>query len=436
MFDFFYKRDTRPLVDSRFIGWARGRAAKYLFVGTLFSIWVWLVRNLMIVDVWDETNVFIVLNSPPFVTGSFSESIRYIWTHFLGLYRPFATSILLVGGELGLGFVALRCVNAVFLILGIGLFAIALKKHFAVPMHWVAIFALLTLTSSSSVITIGWFANIFDATCLFFIALGFLLLLEEKKTWGCIALGLAFFCKEIAILSIPFLFILKNHNKLSWKSLWIILASIAMSSICYGLVRQGLVPLGSESDIHKFSKDAFLSSTSIFLESFWLQNTKFGPDSFQRYIGYFFFILSFLCVLGYKNKLIFISIFLISAVAYWGMFAYQNDIVVSSLNFVGRLYLIPSTLVLFLLIADNRRIGVLALAFPIIAGGASTYRDHVRFQELYESIFAMARNSDTPLVVDYAEKPLTDLERRVEIGSYPGARLVIDQRNARLFIRN
>lgn len=436
MSDFLDPRGVAPQVSSNLTDWIWGRTQTYLAIGALIVCWIWLVNGLMIIDVWDETNIFIVLDRPPFATSSVSKSVGYVWTHFLGLYRPFATTILLVAGKWGLGFVELRYVNVLFLLMGVGLFAVALKKHFAVPSFWVVIFALLTLTSASSVITIGWFANIFDASCLFFIALGFFLILEEKKVWGCIAVGLAFFCKEIAILSIPFLFVLRSQKKLSLKSLSLIVASILMIAMCYGFIRQGIVALGSDADIHKFSREVFFSSTSIFMESFWLQNTKFGPDSFQHYIGYLFFLFSFFCIHGYKNRLIFISIFLISAVAYWGMFAYQNDIVISSLNFVGRLYLIPSTLALFLIIADGRRIGVLVLAFPIVAGAATTYRDHVRFQELYQSIFSMAVDNATPLVIDYAEKPLSDLKRRVEIGNYPDAKLAIDQRNARLFVRN
>jgi hypothetical protein len=436
MFDLLYRRFLLASINSRSIEWTWEWKLSYLAGAVGLALWICLMHGLMIIDVWDETNIFIVLDTPPFATNTFSKSVSYIWTHFLGLYRPLATTILLVGGKWGLGFIELRYVNALFLVMGIGLFAIALKRHFAVPSLWVVIFALLTLTSASTVITIGWFANIFDASCLFFIALGFILILEKKNVWGCIAVGLAFFCKEIAILSIPFLFILKNQNKLSWKSLWIIVASILMIAMCYGFIRQSVVPLGSETDIHKFSKDVFLSSTSIFMESFWLQNTKLDPDSFQRYIGYLFFVFSFLCAPGYKNKLIFTSIFLTSAVAYWGMFAYQSDNVVSSLNFVGRLYLIPSTLILFLLIADRRRIGVLVLAFPIIVGAVGTYRDHVRFQELYQSIFAMAVGNATPLVIDYPEKPLSDLKRQVEIGNYPGAMLAVDTKNARLFSRN
>ncbi len=415
---------------------AWGWKGLYLAGGIALAFWIWLVHGLMIVDVWDETNVFIVLDTPLFASSSVSKSIGYIWTHFLGLYRPFATTILLIGGKWGLGFVELRYVNAIFLVMGAGLFATALKKHFAVPSLWVAIFALLTLTSASSVITVGWFANIFDASCLFFVALGFMLILEGKKVWGCIAIGLAFFCKEIAILSIPFLFILWSHQKLSWKSLWILVISILMIATCYGIIRQSIVELGSETDIHKFSKDVFVSSTSIFMESFWSQNTKFGPDSLQHYTGYLLFVFSFFCVQGYKNKIIFISIFLISTVAYWGMFGYQNDVVISSLNFVGRLYLIPSTLILFLIISDRKRIGILVLAFPIVAGAATTYRDHIRFQELYESIYTMVEKNGAPLVIDYSEKPLTDLKRGVEIGNYPDARLAIDQKNARLIVRN
>lgn len=398
----------------------------------MLGLWLWAIHGLMVTDVWDETNALLLLKTPPFSISSTADTLIYVWTHYLGLYRPLAESLVVVLQKWGSEFQQLRYFNAAIVFAAVTMFAKALHKHFATPLLWVAIFVALTLTSSGVVITIGWFTNIFDATCLFLIALGFLLILGDHRVLGGSAIGLAFFCKETAVLAIPFLFVLNTSGKLSLKSVFKILIPVILIAASYAVLRQRVVTVGASNDIHTFTKDIFWPSEKVFLKSFWWQHTKFSETSIHSYFGLGFLLMSIGAIRDYRNKLIALTILFIASVAYWGMFSYQGEVVISSLNFVGRLYLIPATLLLFLLAIDGRRFALLILAVPLISGATSTYVDHLRFQQLYQEIYNLTEKHNGTLTVHYSEKPLDDQIRRVRIGDYPNAAFKVDREKAKL----
>ena len=124
-------------------------------------------------------------------------------------------------------------------------------------------------------------------------------------------------------------------------------------------------------------------------------------------------------------------------VVYWGTFLdYQNGTLMTHRNFVGRLYLLPVSLIIALLASERRTPLLVLLLLPIVWGGITTFRDHTRFQNTYRQIYREARQTpDHPLKIAYREKPLHDPVRGIEIGDFPGAPIAIAPCDGRLLRR-
>jgi hypothetical protein len=200
----------------------------------------------------------------------------------------------------------------------------------------------------------------------------------------------------------------------------------------YWLLRFNMIELGSQGDIHDFAFNKFLPSLQGFIESFWWQNMQ------REQAGWFGIICFALSILAFKrwfNMLLFTGLLFLTMLIYWGMFAYYQQDVINHLNFIGRLYLIPATLLLIALILWARPAILALIAIPLLWGGWQTYLAHQQFQTTYLTIFQLAAQQENILLIDYKENPLNDPIRKVQIGDYPQAKYKIDTKTGKLLIR-
>jgi len=240
------------------------------------------------------------------------------------------------------------------------------------------------------------------------------------------------FCTETAAFVFPFLLLLLAAGRINLRTAIRAGIPAAILGAIYFAIRSRIVPFGSTADVHGFATNLFLPTLINLCESFWRQTLKA-----RDYIGFAFLLLS-LAVLK-KPKLIAAAVVLIvaSAVLYWGMIMpYQDGVLFSHLDFIGRLYLIPVTLMLVMLAMERRTIAICVLLIPILFGAFTTYRDHARLQRTYRRLYRTALDAKKkPLIVDYTEKPLHDTTRNVEVCACPQAPVKIDERTGRLQYR-
>jgi hypothetical protein len=112
---------------------------------------------------------------------------------------------------------------------------------------------------------------------------------------------------------------------------------------------------------------------------------------------------------------------------------YQNDVLIHHLNFVGRLFLIPVALMLFVLALERRTLAIALLCLPIVFGGYTTWRDHARLQRMYRRIYRTAAEAtQKPLMVYSLAKPLDDTVRGIRIGDFPTAPVIVNTKTGRL----
>lgn len=406
---------------------------KIIIPTLLVIIWLILLKPLMIIDVWDESNFLVYFYSQ---TNSLSDKLISIWTQALGnIYRPIPVSIATVILEYNtfspFAWQILRGVNIILLLSSL-IFILQLFYRWQVKAYFYPIFTLLFLFSSSGFITATWYANLFDASSLFLLTLALLLISYERFLLASIAVGLSFFCKEINLIFLPFVIILYFNQKLDVKSLISSLITMLIFASGYWLLRFNMIELGSQGDIHDFAFNKFLPSLQGFIESFWWQNMQ------REQAGWFGIICFALSILAFKrwfNMLLFTGLLFLTMLIYWGMFAYYQQDVINHLNFIGRLYLIPATLLLIALILWARPAILALIAIPLLWGGWQTYLAHQQFQTTYLTIFQLAAQQENILLIDYKENPLNDPIRKVQIGDYPQAKYKIDTKTGKLLIR-
>ena len=391
--------------------------------------WLVMLSSLMITDVWDETNALIILSTEPILSMGILKSVQTIWLQELPLdiYRPIGSSLFMIFGKISAGnYVFLRYVNAAFVLGAAYIFASALRKNTEDTVRAI-MFYIVVLFSSSALITAGWFANIFDASCLFFLAVATSSHGSKNYVVCTVAMVLAIFSKEIYVLAIPFLFLAmveaKDRNK---KAIAQVAITIAGFSVFYWFLRQAVVPLGSNADIHGFSADAFSRSALSFLSGFWFQFSKFSPYSPLLWIGLTVLIISIFAVRSAKSKLTIITLLLMSTVIYWEMFSFQGNEIITSHNFVGRLYLVPFVLIFYLVCKDARGKSILLVSVLSIWGMVVTYQDHTSFQNTYLQIYELADDAGAQIRVHYPEKLLIDPRRNLLIGDYPDSPIRIN----------
>jgi hypothetical protein len=295
------------------------------------------------------------------------------------------------------------------------------------------LFTLAFLFSGSGIIAAGWYANIFDASAILLIALGLSRLARGRDVEAGVIFGIAFFAKETAILALPFLVILVAADRISLRNALRAAIPAVLFGGLYFAIRSRIVPFGSASDVHGFVLRDFLPTLLNLGATFWIETMKRR----MLVVGLAFLAVS-LAALRRPRTIAVAALFVIGcAVIYWGMFSeYQNGTVIAHQNFIGRLYLVPAALFLFLLTIEARDAAIAVLLIPILFGGAETYRDHMRFQSVYKRIYrTAAETAAKPLKVHFPPKPLADKVRGIDVGDHPDARVVIDAARGRLQFR-
>lgn len=401
---------------------------KYATYGAV-GMWLVLGAHLMIADVWDETNGMLAFSD---ATVPLLEKLSSALTTSLGFWRPLPT---LVGATL-LHYVPdfdeswrlLRALNMAMILATLSLFCSTLELAGVRRL----IFTLALLFSGSAFIAAGWYTTIFDASALLLIAVALSRLSRGREIEAGVILGIAIFCKESAALAIPFLLALIAAGHITFKQGLRASVPAGGLALVYFALRAMIIPFGGEGDIHGFGGHLFLPTLVGLAESFWRQTLK-EPDI----LGFFWLALSF-AALRDKRLIGAAALFLCATAAvYWGMLSgYQNGVLLHHLNFVGRLFLVPVSLMLFLLASARRTVVMAVLLIPIVLGGYVTWRDHARFQETYRRIYRVAaETSEKPLTVHFPPKPLEDEVRGVRIGNLPRAMISVDARTGDLSYR-
>lgn len=411
------------------------------------AVWLIFAVRLMIADVWDETNGMLAFSAAAPLGGK----LQFVLTQSLGFWRPLPTllaaTVLHFVRDFDVSWRVLRFLNVGLLLGALVVFLRTLRAaSSALPgpgptdetaratrhTRLATIFTTAFLFSSSAVITAGWYANVFDASALFLLSIALSLLLRGRDVAAGVVFGIAFFCKESAALGLPFLFVLFAAGRITFRQALRAGIPATILGAVYFVIRSKIVPFGGEGDIHGFDAAQFAPTVIHLAESFWEQNLKsFGS------LGFLWLAISLAALRRPRLIGAAVVFFLATAVIYWGMFdEYQNGVLVHHLDFVGRLYLVPVTLMLFLLALERRTAAIAVLLIPIVFGGFLTWRDHARFQRVYKRIYRTASEATVkPLTVHYPPKPLDDTVRGIKVGDIPDAAVTVDAKTGRLSYR-
>lgn len=408
--------------------WKGWRAAAW----TAAVIWVLFSLRLMIADVWDETNGMLAFSSAAQTLG---QKLQFVLTQSLGFWRPLPTlivaTVLHFVRDFDVSWRLLRGLNIVLLLAALFFFLDAATWWGGRSELRRFVMTVAFLFSGSAVIVAGWYANVFDASALLLIAVAMSLLARGRTIEGGVVIGIAFFCKETAALALPFLVVLFAAGRLTFRDTLRAGIPATILGAIYFAIRSRIVAFGSDADVHQFVPEQFLPTVVNLAESFWIQTLK-GSGPFALNLVW---IVVALVALRRPRLIGAALLFLLAAaIVYWGMFGeYQNGMLMHHLNFVGRLYLVPVALMLFILALERRTLAIAILCLPIVAGAFATWRDHARFQRTYAGIYSIAARAEVrPLTVHYPRKPLNDDVRGIVVRDMPGAHVHIDERTGRL----
>ena len=394
----------------------------YLMMLALLIVWWIVISNLMIIDVWDESTARIFFSTEAIANMSTWELLVGFWLQELpiDIYRPLGSSLFVIFNRLTDGeFDSVRYGNAVLVALSVFLFSQVLLQNFKVSASRVLIFYSLLLFSSAAIITSTWNANIYDASCLFFLSIATFFYFRESFLWCGIALTLSIFCKESYVLLFPFFLLLAFENKnVNRKTSAILILGIAIVSIGYWWLRLRFIPLGSEADIHGFQLRAYFSSLLSFLGGFPFQFSKFTLSSPHLWVGLLVLVFALASLQNNRSRIAIATTLLLASIVYWGMFGYQGNDIMTADNFAGRLFLIPLTAFLFLLCRDAKATSVIAFSVLSIAGAVITFQDHKTFQQTYVDIYELGIKSNIPILIQFPERPLEDSQHNIFIAKF------------------
>ena len=407
---------AEPEEQSESKGW---RIAMFVAI----AIWIVFAVRLMIADVWDETNGMLAFSA----ASPLADKLRFVLTQSLGFWRPLPTLLVTIVlhfvRDFDISWRILRGLNMLMLLASL-LLMLRMTQSAALRFALTVAF----LFSGSAIITAGWYANIFDASALLLVLLGLTLLLRGHDVAGGVLLGIAFFCKEAAALALPFLVVLFAAQRITFKQALRAGIPATILGAVYFAIRSKIVPFGGEGDIHGFAPDQLVPTIINLAGSLWLQMLKGWLP-----LGFLALIIFFIALR--KPRVIAATLLFLAAttIIYWGMFGITQDgVLLHHLNFVGRLYLVPVTLLLVLLTLERRTVFIAVLCVPILLGAVLTYRDHARFQRTYKRIYRTASEARVkPLTVHYPTKPLDDTVRGIKVGDFPDAALKVDARTGR-----
>jgi hypothetical protein len=390
------------------------------------AIWIVFAIRLMIADVWDETNGMLAFSS---AAMTFGAKVKFVLTKSLGFWRPLPTllvaTILHFVTDFDISWRILRAINIAMIVAAVHLLLMDTKG----ALRFVMTIALLF--SGSAVIAAGWYANIFDASALLLIAIAIRLLFRDRAIAAGGVIGIAFFCKETTALALPFLLMLFAAGRITFRQLLRTSIPATVLGGVYFAIRSKIVPFGTTGDVHGFAREELLPTIMNLAESFWRQTLK-GPG--PGILGFLFLALSLIALKRPRLVAAALAFLAATAVIYWGMFGlWQDGELIHHLNFVGRLYLVPVALMLFILALERRTLVIAVLCIPIVFGGITTWRDHARFQRMYKRLYrTAAQATQKPLIVHYPPKPLDDTVRGIKVGDFPTATMSINARSGRI----
>jgi Glycosyltransferase family 87 len=402
---------------------------------TSIALWVLLMFRLQIADVWDETVGLVFFGDP---AKSLAFKFKFILTESLGFWRPLPTwlaaFVLHLIPDSDVNFRVLRTVNILTILGSLALLLKALETWNEPSPRMRLAFTIAMLFSGSAVITASWYANLWDALVLLLVSWALLLVARGRDLAAGIVLGVSFFCKETTALALPFILVLFAAKRITFKQALRIGIPATILGAIYFAIRAKIVPFGGAGDVHGFGREHLVPTILGFTSTFWQQHMK---DAGPPLLG-FAALLWFLAWLRKPRVIGAVLLFFVACIlVYWGMFVtWQNGVTVMHLNFVGRLYLVPAAMMLFVLALERRTLAIAVLCIPIVIGAYLTYRDHLRFQRTYARVYRTARESaQKPLRVHYPEKPLHDPVRGIEIGDYPDAPVRIEPRTGKLLFK-
>jgi hypothetical protein len=395
----------------------------------LIFLWLILLARLLIVDVWDETTGMRLFED---TARSPAELARLVLNNPIGFWRPLPTLVAALQIRLiqnpDMTWPLLRFQNAAALLLALFFLHRALRLWSPPDPATSLLVTALVLFSGSGIIAASWFANIFDVTSFLCIAAGLYVLARGKAVAAGLIFGVGFFCKETTVLILPFLILLVAVRRLDWRqALRAGLPALAFG-LLYFMLRSRVIDFGSSKDTHQFLLPHLGDTALSFAESFWWQNMKRDrPEP----LGLLFFALPFVFIRGWWTRAMLAGFFAACIVIYWGMFIdYQGDILLHFHNFSGRLYLIPAALIIFLLALERRPIALTLLMLAVGMGGWQTYRDHLRFQRAYASLYQFVERQPTKPVRFFSPaNPQIEPRRGFEVGNLPNAPWVLDVRD-------
>lgn len=405
---------------------------------TIVPVWLLLISYLMIADVWDESNALLLLSTDIIDSASYGEVIRIFWSHKipLDIYRPVASSSVIILAKLFSGdFVAIRYSVSAVLIAAIFIFSEVLR-HLKVDEKRVCLFFIVVLFSSASLISGTWFANIFDVFCLFFLAVTAYFFVTNRLILCLLFTLSAAFSKEIYVLIIPLLFFITLRFSIPFRRFGYFLTGFILISVLYWSIRSTLIPFGSGEDIHGFNLTGAFASHISFLAGFVFQSSKFELWDSVFISGILGLVIIIASMRSQVTRVSAIFLLFLSMLAYWGMFGFQADEVITAHNFIGRLYLVPFSLIIFLMASDSDLRAVIAIMLLSFLSLGYTFYDHRNFQKTYLEIYELAIKSDSELKIFYKEKNLSDWIRKIEIGNYPNSEFRIDFKKGGLVDNN
>jgi hypothetical protein len=391
----------------------------------LVIVWLLALARLFVADVWDETNGLVVFNVPG---QTALDIVKVILKTPLPFWRPVPTIFAALVIHWTPPEVAWRLLRAINIALILGALALLIRTLD----DWAGrddrrdfFLALTFLFSGGAVIIAGWYANLFDAFVMFFIALGLRLIQRGQFVVAGVILGVAFFFKETVAIALPLLVLLIAIDRLRVKdAVRIAIPTVILGAIYFAL-RSLVVPFGSAADTHQFHLAKIVPTAIALTNTFWSEST-WGTG--WTILGFVWFAFSVAAFRGWRGRLAFLAYVGACVVMYLEMFGWQQELM-SHLMFVGRLYFIPVALVLFVLALDRRWWALPVLAIPLLIGAVTTYRHYDRFQHAYRNIY---RHTAKPIRIFYAQKPLHDPRRGIEIGDFPDAPWALDAATGKL----
>ncbi len=387
-------------------------------------LWTGVVVGLMVTDVWDESRALVLFQDHGLVE-LLSSNWKQTETGGVVLFRPLPmlvfSGIASLVDDPGTTWRLLRGLNAVTLLTGGWFLLGVVRRQLGVDHLRDLLLAVAFLFSGSALITASWFANGFDAMALVFIAVGLHQLAEERGWVAGMSFGMALFCKEVAVLVLPFLLIMAWTKTFERKNTIRALLIATAALVFFLVLRSTVVVPGSEGDLRHFSMDGILEAIVRLPVTFWWQMA----DVPLRWLGVLVVLLSLTVMRSKRAAVGLAGLYIATALLYGPILALGPSPLLSPDNFIGRIYLVPAALALILVALHGRRGAVLLLLVPIVWGAGVTATRHFQFQRAYLGVYEKAASvKKPPLHVHcrFYERPFEYAARDVVFGRFPNAR--------------